>query len=181
LRAGGEVSEDLSLRVRQWRVDLNMAVRLEEINLDTAPDGHDQRNADRLYREEFRRYGLDVDTLDPTEAASRIAQSPIATQLVAALDNWVLARHVPDQARRLTAFDQKLLTIARRADPDLFRDRLRQALQQGDEKAFSDLNLSRTSRRAPSQSALAGRNAESSPASRVAFRAVLSFSARPND
>lgn len=138
LLGGGDVREELTGEVRGWRTDLEMAARLVEISFELAPDGKDLRNADRLYREEFRQYGLDVDALDPAEVAKRVAQSRIAPHLVAALDNWLLARQSPGQMPTLTAVDQNLLNIARRADPDPVRDRIRAALQQRDDKPLRE-------------------------------------------
>jgi tetratricopeptide (TPR) repeat protein len=132
LLAGGGGSQTLRRRVRRWRTDLGMVVQLEEIPLERAATaqegGFDAAGADRAYREAFRQYGLDVEALDPDEAARRIRASAVKDRLVVALGDWVLVRWM---TLALRSRIQPLLTIAQRADADPDRDRVRKALQRG--------------------------------------------------
>jgi serine/threonine protein kinase/Tfp pilus assembly protein PilF len=133
LLAGG-ASERLRQRVRQWRADLDLASRIEEIRLERAAlkGGHfNVAGADRAYREAFRRYGLDVEALDPDEAARRVRASAIRDRLVAALDGWVLAKGTADLSG-----GERLLAVARRADADPWRDRFREAFRYRDRKVL---------------------------------------------
>src|SRR5262249_51038820 len=105
--------------------------RLEDCRLAGAEvkDGHfDSTRADPSYAAAFREYGLDVDRLTPAEAAARIRERPrpIRDQLAAALDDWAAIR----RAKGNNTGSQRLLEIARRADPDRRRNRLRDALAQ---------------------------------------------------
>jgi Flp pilus assembly protein TadD len=104
-----------------------MARRLEEARLEMTgvKDGRpDQEAVNAAYGGAFAWYGLDVDGRDPEEAAGRVRSSPIRAQLVAALDDWAFRR------RRLKADGwERPLAVARAADPDPWRDRLRDALE----------------------------------------------------
>jgi tetratricopeptide (TPR) repeat protein len=146
LASAGE-NEELRRRLRQWQTDLALVDRLEKIRLGrsvgtnrnaTSPspgplrvasaveqlgEVSDGTAADKAYREAFRDHGLDFAVSEADEGATRIRNSTIRDQLVAALDDWVLAK------REAGLGDwEKLLAIARRADPDSWRDRLRAAL-----------------------------------------------------
>ncbi|MBI1852152.1 MAG: protein kinase [Planctomycetes bacterium] len=91
----------------------------------------------------FREYGLDLDTMDPDEAAAQIQLSRIATHLVVALDYSAL------QLRLHLGTDdvswEKRLRIALRADADPTRRRFREAILANDRDALrrmaSDPNL----------------------------------------
>jgi serine/threonine-protein kinase len=136
LLAGGEGSAPIQRRVRQWQANLLMVSRLEELLLETVTvkDGHfDLARPVPAYREEFRRYGVDVDALDPQEAAERIRSSVICDRLVCALDDWAVrtVERLPGQER--------LLAIAQQADDDPWRKRLRDAFARKDKVALQDL------------------------------------------
>jgi Flp pilus assembly protein TadD/serine/threonine protein kinase len=125
--AGFEAETALRLRARGLRKDLHMADQLQEARLRTADirDGHfDWAATDEAYATAFREYGLDVDPLDPETAAQQIRARPIRQQLVAALDDWAYTRWV----LKGEGVSQRLAT-ARVADPDRWRNRLRDALE----------------------------------------------------
>jgi tetratricopeptide (TPR) repeat protein len=134
--AGGG-GEELGRRVRQWRIDLDLAARLEEIPLEraAAKDGRfDTAEVDRAYREAFRQYGVDTEALDPEEAAQRIRASAVKDRLVATLDDWLLSTPPEKPLGK-----EGLLAIVRRADPDVWRGRLRDAFQRQDRRAVAEL------------------------------------------
>jgi serine/threonine protein kinase/Flp pilus assembly protein TadD len=140
LLTGGECSEELCRRVRQWRADLKMVVRLQTIRLERAAYKHgrfDTESADSAYAKAFRQYGLDVKALDPDDAAKRLGGSAIKSQLVAALDHWVQVR------KELLQLDEPawrpLLDVARAADHDQDRNRMRDALINRDQTALLQL------------------------------------------
>src|SRR5262249_55493880 len=110
--------EDIMRESGRLRQDLEMLERLDETRL--APKAFDRGSGDQVdYTEAFAKYGLDLDRLDPEEAAERIRNRPISRQLIAAIDDWaVIAKR-----RRLPAW-QRLLAVARLADPDRWRNRL---------------------------------------------------------
>src|SRR5262249_20406003 len=113
------------IRLRQ-PADRDLAARLDGIRLERV-------QTDRAYRQAFQNYGLDLDALSPEEAAARIQASAIGSQLAAGLDAWVLARWAAGQD------PARLLAVARRVDPDPWRDRLRRAFEQRDWKALKRL------------------------------------------
>jgi serine/threonine-protein kinase len=111
---------DLRRRATQARSDLNLAVRLDAIRLRrvTFVEGRfDYQTADEEYAAALAEAGV-AGQGDEDEAAARVRDSAIREHLVAALDDW--AASTPNGARRLW-----LLGVARRADPDDWRDRFR--------------------------------------------------------
>jgi serine/threonine-protein kinase len=114
---------EVALAVSNAEADQKLLDQLTDIRTDIGDDrggmATDERHADA-----FREAGLDLESLSPTEAAVRIRARPatIRAALVAALDYWAAVRgsvrHDPVGARRL-------FEIARLADPDPWRNRLR--------------------------------------------------------
>jgi tetratricopeptide (TPR) repeat protein len=137
LLAGGGGDDALALRLGRVRADVHMASHLEAIRLERAAvrDGYfDSPGAERRYRDAFRDYGLDLAGLDADQAAGRIQASGIRSQLLAALDDWLLTKTPADRTGRA-----RLLAALRRADDDPWRNRLRQALQPPDKPALKAL------------------------------------------
>jgi tetratricopeptide (TPR) repeat protein/tRNA A-37 threonylcarbamoyl transferase component Bud32 len=120
--AGGGQGE-LRRRLRQAEADLQMVAELEDIRLrqtEVKDDGFDKKRADPAYAAAFRGYGLEVLAADPGETARRIAASAIREHLIVALDHWTEARPEKDARGR-----ERLLSLARLADKDEWRQRLR--------------------------------------------------------
>jgi tetratricopeptide (TPR) repeat protein len=115
--------------------DRRMVERLDEIRLLQAEvkDGHyDRARAALEYARAFANYGIDVTKLEPAEAAARIRKQAIRIELSVALDDW--AACLPKGKQR-----QALLGIVRAADPDPWRNRLRETCERRDAKALRDL------------------------------------------
>ena len=72
------------------------------------------------YQTRFREYGIDMEMLDPAEAATRIRASDIQEQLIVALDYW--AGQLPAQDYATAA---RLLDAVRGADDNAERIELR--------------------------------------------------------
>jgi tetratricopeptide (TPR) repeat protein len=150
------------LRLLELRTDLSMAERLERIYQRPDPalpvltssaggkgptiqerrgpseqDFFMGRQADAEYARAFREFGIDIDSLAPAEAAAQIARSGIFLALIRALDEWgglrMRARGRNDPGWK------KLVTIARLADPDPWRNRCRDALLRRDRAAIEEL------------------------------------------
>jgi serine/threonine protein kinase/Flp pilus assembly protein TadD len=117
--------------------DLDMADRLQEASLRAAAvkDGHfDHAAANEAYATAFGAYGLDVDGLDPRLAVEWIRGRPIHRQLVAALDDWAFLR----QKLKVGGWRQRL-AVTRAADPDQWRNRLRDGLEGKDPRALEEI------------------------------------------
>jgi tetratricopeptide (TPR) repeat protein len=135
--AGFPEEAALRLRARQLRRDLEMARQLQEAQLQgtAVKDGHfDTEAVYAAYAAAFAGYGLDVDGLDTQAAAEQVRGRPIHRQLVAALDYWAAI----GKARKREGWRQRL-AVARAADPDPWRDRLRDALESKDPRAVEEL------------------------------------------
>ena len=95
-------------------------------SIPTSPCTWTSARADREYATAFREYGIDVDRLPPADAGARLATAPIAAEMVDALDQWAFVRRV---ANPRDASKARLLSaVAKAADPDPWRCRLRDAL-----------------------------------------------------
>jgi tetratricopeptide (TPR) repeat protein/serine/threonine protein kinase len=130
----GGADDELGRRVRQMRADVDMGARLEAIRLERADvrDEHfDVAGAAARYAEAFSAYGLDMGQLDPDKAAARIAVSAIRKQLIAALDDWLLAQS--------GALRERLQATLEKADGDPWRKQLRAAFVDGNAKALREL------------------------------------------
>jgi serine/threonine-protein kinase len=115
--------------VEAARRDHQFLVRLETIRLNrwTLVEGHyshaamlrfNKARADRDYAQAFRDHGLGEPASDPQGVAARLRASKWAAHIVAALDDWAVCAVEP-------AREDWLLEVARRADPDSWRDRVR--------------------------------------------------------
>jgi serine/threonine protein kinase/Flp pilus assembly protein TadD len=135
--AGVGADAGLRRQVEELSQDLEMAQRLQEARLRQAAskNGHfDEEAACAAFAAAFRWYGLEADSLDPRDAGKRIRARPIYRQLVAALDHWaVVERGVGSQGWKWAA------AAARAADPDEWRNQLRDAWQRLDGKAVDEL------------------------------------------
>jgi serine/threonine protein kinase/tetratricopeptide (TPR) repeat protein len=137
LLAGVDAAEALRQRVRARLADLELLNRLENVRLEKMTAGFDRQGADRLYGQTFRDAGLDVEALPAEEAGQRIQQSTLATELAAVLDSWALLRRLNRGVEDSSWKD--LLRIARVADPDVWRTRVREALERSDRPALRAL------------------------------------------
>jgi tetratricopeptide (TPR) repeat protein len=116
-----------------------MVAKLEEARLvrSSVKDGRfDFEGEVRAYAAAFREYGIDVEALDPCEAAQRIGARAIRVELAAALDAWARQRRARPNQDGKTWRD--LLAVARAADPDPWRTALRDAVLRGDRQALLD-------------------------------------------
>jgi Flp pilus assembly protein TadD len=117
--------------------DRRLVGELEDIRLRLAEltGGQlDFARADQDYAAAFRRYGLDVADRPPEETAAGIRARPIREKVAAALDHWAYVRQVA--FKKDEAAGRRLLEVARLADPDPRRNRLRDAWERRDGKAL---------------------------------------------
>ncbi len=87
--------------------------------------------SDMAYGEAFRRVGIDLDTLTPAEAAVRLCARPasVVLQVLPHLDTWSLVRRNDERPAERW---QRPLAVARAADSDAYRNRLRALLERPD-------------------------------------------------
>jgi tetratricopeptide (TPR) repeat protein len=131
---------DLRRRVEQALTDVDLVRRLDAARLKaaTSVEGKlDIAGAARDYTAAFRQARLGQVGDDVAVVAARLRRSAVKAQLVAALDDWASCTF--SASRRAW-----LLAVARRADPDRWRDRFRDPKLRQDRQA-----LERLARRAP--------------------------------
>src|SRR5262245_3430581 len=137
LLAGGG-SAELRDRVHQLRRDLEMILRLEDIDLlATEVKNHrlDWDVVDQGYAKAFADYGIDVLTLPVQEAAARIqARQRLAIPLAVTLDDWASV-----QSARTDADRARIRAVAGAVDSDPWRRQVREAVQNRDGKALAEL------------------------------------------
>jgi tetratricopeptide (TPR) repeat protein/tRNA A-37 threonylcarbamoyl transferase component Bud32 len=107
--------------------DRRMVERLAGIHNDLGVH-RDFERADAEYAAAFRGYGVDLDALDPAEAGARLAKSPVAAELANALDQLAFLRRTP--FLRDAAGERRIVAVAKAADPDRWRNQLRDTLSQ---------------------------------------------------
>jgi serine/threonine protein kinase/Flp pilus assembly protein TadD len=148
-------SADLRRRAQELRNDVEMVLRLERIRLPQSVNGfegaYDHRRADTSYGEAFRDYGIDVEALQPAEAARRIRPRAIHRELIVALDQWAARRGHLDPRGFDSAGWKRLVAVARAADSDEMRNRIRDSLERGDKEALGKLATSAEASELPVQ------------------------------
>ena len=124
-RLGGRGPADLLGRLEQARHAMDLATRLEEIRLDRAAlvEGHvtverNKPGAARDYQAAFRQAGVGRFSDQPGLVAARIETSPVRGALLSALDDWAACTTDPGQ-------QEWPMKSRGGADPDPWRDRLR--------------------------------------------------------
>ena len=111
--------------VESTEKERRMVERLAEIHNDLGVH-NDTDRADAEYSAAFHEYGVDLDATDPAQAGARLAARPVAVELANALDQWVFLRRM--RARGEAAGVRRLVAVAKAADPDPWRNRLRETL-----------------------------------------------------
>ena len=116
--------DDLRRQVDRARADVILVERLDDARTRAAklvkPNGiFDPAESEPLYLSAFADAGLGRDGDDSEAVVAAVRDSAVRGEIVAALDDW--ASITPDLRRR-----EWLLAVARGADPDEVRDRLRQ-------------------------------------------------------
>ena len=143
LRFGDDGPAWLRSHLDQARRDQQLLERLEAIRMtrSTFVEGRDNHladvrfnnaQADREYEKAFRDAALGEPPDDPDGAAGRVKASAVRVPLVAALDDWAVC--APYGVRR-----DWVLQVARGADPDAWRDRVRDPAAWGDVVALAEL------------------------------------------
>jgi tetratricopeptide (TPR) repeat protein len=134
-RLGEAGPDDLRGQLRQALADLKLVARLDAIRQERATwvkAGFDNRRADRDYAGAFAEAGLGREGDDPERVAARIRAAAVKRELVAALDDWAAMTGNPKRRGWL-------LAVARRADPDPWRDRFRDPAVRRDRRALQKL------------------------------------------
>jgi tetratricopeptide (TPR) repeat protein len=126
VRGEAQAARNAAERVER---DAAFVAELEDIRLRRIED-FDSRRTDKDYADAFQRHGIDVLQLAPAEAAPRIRGRTDPVALVAALDDWAWLR-LAKKDELPEADAARLVEIARRADPDEWRNRLRAAVLRG--------------------------------------------------
>jgi Flp pilus assembly protein TadD len=131
-RSVGTASARLQQRLETARHDLTLVGRLDDLRMQRAliqRTFEKTAKLDKNYEEAFVEAGLGGPDDGEAAVAERVASSAVRDVLVASLDDWAL---VSKGQRRAWA-----LAVARRADPDPWRDQLRDPAAWEDDDALA--------------------------------------------
>ena len=128
-------SSELRSQIEKAQWDLDLAERLDAIRLSrgkfTQGGGIDYEESSRRYAEIFHEAGIgQPNDNDAKLAAARIMNSTVRVALIAALDDWAACATAEPRAW--------ILAVAREADPEPWRDRVR------DQQRWADVQLLET-------------------------------------
>jgi tetratricopeptide (TPR) repeat protein len=129
---------DLQGRIAQFRRDLFMVVRLDEIRCEY-PVNRKGFNRDAVsadYRKAFREYGLDPEKAMPEEMKQHARTSLIRSHLIAALDDWALIVASENMATAC-----QLLDVASMLDESPLRREVRAAMLASDRQHLLKLTM----------------------------------------
>jgi serine/threonine-protein kinase len=132
------VQDELERARGDAEAERRLVARLEAIR-SRQSDRLDARWADQAYAEAFREFGLDLETMDPREAGSRLAGRAATAEIASALDEWCRLRRVALAGTHGARPWQRLAEVARAADPDPWRNALRSMAGRPREEAVAAL------------------------------------------
>ena len=114
-------SSALQKQIEQAQTELNLAEELDAIRMSRGKfvqgGGIDYDESHREYETTFRKSGIGEVGEDPEQVAKRVRASSVYIALVAALDDWAACAQADTRSW--------ILEVARRADPNPWRDRVR--------------------------------------------------------
>jgi tetratricopeptide (TPR) repeat protein len=122
------IDPQLQESVRSWQAGLAMIQRLESARFESASmvdrDVWNLSATPADYRAAFVEYGIDPFAGDRSRALAALRSSPVKARLIAAIDDWA---EMSEPRERSTLFQ-----LARDADNDAWRNRLRAAIDADD-------------------------------------------------
>lgn len=114
-------SNEMRGRIKQAESELALAERLDLIRMSrgtfTQGGGIDYAEPSRWYGDAFREAGIGQPGDSPNQVADRIKRLAVSSALIAALDDWAACADAQPR--------DWILSVARQADPDPWRDRVR--------------------------------------------------------
>jgi tetratricopeptide (TPR) repeat protein len=125
----------LRQKIEYARGQLDLVEKIDEVRLNRGNfvqgSGIDYSQSSRCYEAIFREAGLGELNEHPERVAERLNGSPIRKALIAALDDWAACAEKKER--------DWILRVARRMDPDPWRDRIRDPDGWAKMEAFPDL------------------------------------------
>ncbi len=133
-------SAALRERTQRAQRELDLAERLDEIRMSrgkfTQGGGIDYEDSSHQYSIAFRDWQLGKVGDSPEEVSTRVKNSTVSVALIAALDDWAVCADATTRSW--------ILDISKRADPDSWRDRVRDQEKWADIAHLQELAASAT-------------------------------------
>jgi len=120
------------------------AIRFEFADKDASQSGFADNNTaaktDAAYATAFRKFGIDVDQLDPTEAGRLFRERSQPREFASRLDAWALIRKAAkDTFGTVDASWKRLIAVAQTTDDDAWRNSVRSLIGRADHPAVRRL------------------------------------------
>jgi Flp pilus assembly protein TadD len=116
----GEIQKDAGRPDGDGSAERKLLVDLETA-IATNADYIDYSRLERELAAAFRGFGLDLDVIDPKTAGARLARRAPTPEIAAVIDRWCRVR----KTRLRVATWRRLAEVARAADPDAWRNAMR--------------------------------------------------------
>jgi serine/threonine-protein kinase len=129
-----EIEKELHAKDETLRKTL-LDLRLKQ--LEAVSNQIRESDLDAAFAKAFQDYGVDLEGDDVVPALNRIRERAIAEEVALALDDWGRTRRHVHGAKSEKA--ENLFSLAMDLDPDPGRQRLRQAINEGDFKVLLEL------------------------------------------
>jgi tetratricopeptide (TPR) repeat protein len=141
-QVGGELAA-LEREQEEAKSERRLLDELEGIRANRS-EHWDPKQTDAEYAAAFRRFGIDLDQLDPNEAGNRIGKLSAPMELASYLDDWAIRRRSAQEKKDEMPW-RRLLAAAQVADPDPWRVTLRDQTGHGDREAVRRLAANQSS------------------------------------
>jgi eukaryotic-like serine/threonine-protein kinase len=122
----GHEQGDAARSAAEQQKDQRFLERLEGIRLERMLPYVDWQRADAAYSSAFKEFGIDPDGLDPAEAGHILSQRSTPMELAFYLDDWTLVRVFTGIGRNNDGPRLRLVAALKAADPDPWRNALRE-------------------------------------------------------
>ncbi len=131
-------SDELRSRIRRAQMELDLAERLDEIRMSrgkfTLGGGIDYEESSQKYAEAFREYEIGTTENSVNEVVQRVRNSTVSPALIAALDDWAACAEATTRGW--------ILNVSRGADPNPWRDEVRNQTKWADIEHLKSLSES---------------------------------------
>jgi serine/threonine protein kinase len=118
-----------SHRAAELERDRKFIDRLETIRLSRGEEWNGEKKTDQAYTAAFREFGIDPDSLDPSEVVKRLESRSEPEEIAFFIDDWAIIRHYTLEKTKSESW-RRLFQISRKLDENPWRNELRAGFDQ---------------------------------------------------